>query len=70
MNNPWSLPPRLIEVVQLVAEGHGNREIALHLGISENTVKVHMVRLTERMQANNRTHAAVMWDRLNREQVA
>lgn len=67
MNNPWNLPPRLVEVVQLVAEGRGNREIAQALGIAEQTVKVHMWRLMRRMQVDNRTHAALMWDRLNRE---
>lgn len=35
------LTPREMEVLQLIAEGRSNKEIAAHLGLSVNTVSVH-----------------------------
>jgi DNA-binding NarL/FixJ family response regulator len=36
------LTPREIEVVQMVAAGHRNKEIARRLTLTEGTVKVHL----------------------------
>jgi DNA-binding NarL/FixJ family response regulator len=51
------LPPRQREVLALLAEGQTNKEIALRLGISPATVKIHVARLTSWLGAVNRTDA-------------
>lgn len=48
---------REIEVLRLVAEGLRNREIAERLFISEDTVKVHMKHVMDKLGANDRTQA-------------
>lgn len=48
---------REIEVLRLVAEGLRNREIGERLFISEDTVKVHMKRLMDKLGASDRTQA-------------
>ena len=52
------LRPREKEVLQLVAEGATNKEIAGALIISENTVKTHMRNIMERLHLNKRSQAA------------
>ena len=52
------LRPREKEVLQLVAEGATNKEIAASLIISENTVKTHMRNIMERLHLNKRSQAA------------
>ncbi|MDM0035060.1 response regulator transcription factor [Variovorax sp. J22P271] len=52
-----SLTRRQVQLVQLIAEGLGNREMAERLEISEDTVKVHMWRLYRRIGVNSRTQA-------------
>lgn len=51
------LPRRQQEVLALLAEGLTNKEIALRLGISPATVKIHVARLTTWLGAVNRTDA-------------
>ncbi|MDZ4375658.1 MAG: response regulator transcription factor [Phenylobacterium sp.] len=51
------LPPRQQEVLCLLAEGRTNKEIALRLGISPATVKIHVARLAVWLGAANRTEA-------------
>lgn len=51
------LPPRQQEILGLLAEGLTNKEIALRLGISPATVKIHVARLTSWLGAVNRTDA-------------
>lgn len=48
---------REIEVLTLVAQGLRNREIAARLFISEETVKVHVKHLMDKLGANDRTQA-------------
>jgi DNA-binding NarL/FixJ family response regulator len=57
------LSARESEVLQLVAEGHRNREIGKLLFISEETVKVHLRHIMEKLGAKGRTHAVVLADR-------
>ncbi len=48
------LTPREEQVVNLVAEGIGNREIAEQLGIKENTVKKSLLRIYDKLGVSNR----------------
>ena len=48
-----SLTPREQEVVQLVADGLLNKQIAVRLGIAEPTVKVHRRHVMEKMAADS-----------------
>jgi DNA-binding NarL/FixJ family response regulator len=52
-----SLTIREIEVLRHVAEGNRNRDIADRLFISEETVKVHVKHIMEKLGANDRTQA-------------
>jgi len=52
-----TLTPREIEILGCVAEGNRNREIADRLFISEETVKVHIKHLMEKLGATHRTQA-------------
>lgn len=52
------LTEREREVLDLVARGRGNREIAQQLDIAENTVKVHLRNILDKLQLRNRQHAA------------
>ena len=51
------LTEREIEVLRQVADGNRNREIAERLFISEETVKVHMKHIMEKLGASDRTQA-------------
>jgi two-component system, NarL family, response regulator LiaR len=52
-----SITGRELEILQLIAEGLSNREIAEKLFISENTVKTHSSRLFDKLGAKRRTQA-------------
>jgi DNA-binding NarL/FixJ family response regulator len=52
-----TLTAREIEVLQQVAEGNRNRDIADRLFISEGTVKVHIQHIMEKLGASDRTQA-------------
>jgi len=52
-----ALTSREVEVLQLVAAGSRNRDIAERLFISEETVKVHIKHIMEKLGANDRTQA-------------
>ena len=47
--------PREMEILQLIAAGLSNREIAERLNVSENTVKTHAGRLFAKLNARRRT---------------
>ena len=48
---------RELEILELIAQGMSNREIAEKLFVSENTVKTHSSRLFEKLSAKRRTQA-------------
>ncbi|MBI2867492.1 MAG: response regulator transcription factor [Chloroflexi bacterium] len=52
------LSEREIGVVQLVAKGATNKEIAATLGITENTVKYHLKNMLTKLHLQNRAQAA------------
>jgi DNA-binding CsgD family transcriptional regulator len=51
------LTPREREVLRLAAEGLTNAQIALHLQLSERTVKFHLSSIFGRLGAQRRTQA-------------
>lgn len=51
------ITPRELEILELIAAGLSNREIAERLFVSENTVKTHSGRLYDKLSARRRTQA-------------
>jgi DNA-binding NarL/FixJ family response regulator len=54
------LSARELEVLELVAKGNANKEIAARLAITEGTVKSHITRILAILRANDRTHAVTI----------
>lgn len=54
------LTPQQIRVLQLLAQGRLNKQIADTLGIQERTVKAHVSAIFERLGVRNRTQAGVL----------
>jgi DNA-binding CsgD family transcriptional regulator len=54
------ITPRELEILQLIAEGLSNREIAERVCVSENTVKTHSSRVFDKLGARRRTQAVQM----------
>ena len=52
-----TITPRELEILDLIAQGLSNREIAEKLFVSENTVKTHSSRLFDKLSAKRRTQA-------------
>lgn len=57
---PPALTVRQKHVLQGLVEGLSNKELALKLGVSEGTVKMHIAALLRILGAANRTHAAAL----------
>jgi DNA-binding NarL/FixJ family response regulator len=51
------LTPREREILQLVAEGHSNAQLARMLWVSHETVKFHLSNIYEKLEVRNRTEA-------------
>lgn len=51
------LTPRELEILELIASGLSNKEIAESIYVSENTVKTHSRRVFEKLKARRRTQA-------------
>ncbi len=55
-----ALSQREVEVLQQVAAGHRNRQIAAKLFIAEETVKVHLKHIMGKLGANDRTQSVTI----------
>jgi DNA-binding NarL/FixJ family response regulator len=55
-----ALTPAEIRVLRLIADGNANKEIAVQLSISEETVKGQVRNILSKLGANDRTHAAMI----------
>lgn len=51
------LTPRELQVLRMMADGSGNKEIAAGLAISEHTVKFHVAQILAKLNAGSRTEA-------------
>ena len=56
--NQVRITPRQQEVLQLLAAGRSNKEIAIALGLSPATIKTHVAQAMATIGASNRTEAA------------
>ncbi|GHC31100.1 MULTISPECIES: response regulator transcription factor [Gemmobacter] len=59
---PWQpdLTPRERETLGFLRDGLMNKEIALRMGLSEVTVKMHVKSICAKLNARNRTHAVIL----------
>ena len=55
------------KILQLIAEGMSNRQIANTVFLAEGTVKNYVSRIMEKLHANTRTELAVMSVRQRRD---
>lgn len=51
------LTARELQVLRMIADGSGNKDIAVALGISEHTVKFHVAQILSKLNAATRTEA-------------
>jgi DNA-binding CsgD family transcriptional regulator len=51
------ITPRELEILELIAAGLSNKEIADRVHVSENTVKTHLSRVFDKLGAKRRTQA-------------
>ncbi len=54
------LTDRELEVLRVMAQGRSNRGIADSLGISENTVRIHVTHVLQKLGAEDRTQAVII----------
>lgn len=55
-----ALTQREVDVLRLIAEGNANKEIAAQLSVTEETVKSRVKNILLKLNANDRTHAAMI----------
>ena len=58
------LTPREIEVMELLAQGLTNRQIAERFVVTEGTVKAHVTHIYRKLRAANRAEAVHQYMRL------
>jgi|SRR5277367_333363 DNA-binding NarL/FixJ family response regulator len=55
-----ALSVREVQILQSVARGNANKEIALECSISDQTVKTHLASIISKLKAKDRTHAVTI----------
>ncbi len=60
MPAPSGLSPREVEVLARLCSGQANKEIARELNLREPTIKLHVKTICRKLDARNRTHAAMI----------
>lgn len=63
-NSSKTLTNRQSQVLDLIAQGKSNKQIAYEMGVSEATVKLHINALLRSLKVNNRTQAVVTAQKL------
>lgn len=59
------LTPKETDVITLVASGYSDKEICVKMEISYSTVRDYVDKIVLKMQARNRTHAAILYAQKN-----
>ncbi len=54
------LTERELDVLRLLAKGQSNREVATELAIAENTVRIHVARVLQKLDVADRTQAVIV----------
>ena len=62
------LTSRELEILEILSQGHSNREIASKFEISTNTVKFHLKNLYEKVRVENRTQAVAFFNKFFKEE--
>ena len=62
-----SLSPKEIEVLTLVAMGYSDKEIGAELKIAYGTVRNHIDKIILKLNAQNRTHAAILYKLMHKD---
>ncbi len=57
--NTGPLSSREMTVLSYLGEGKKNKQIASSLGLSEGTIKMHVMSICKKLEATNRTHAVI-----------
>lgn len=57
---PLRLPPRHLETLKHLTDGRTNQQIAEHMSISVNTVRIYVSAILRSLNASNRTQAALI----------
>lgn len=65
MINELGISKREYEVLELIAKGHTNQEVADKLFVSPNTIKTHLANLFAKLDVNRRTQAIQRAKELN-----
>jgi two-component system, NarL family, response regulator YdfI len=55
-----ALTPRELQVLRMLADGFGNKEIAGQLNISDHTAKFHVAQILAKLRASSRTEAVAI----------
>jgi DNA-binding NarL/FixJ family response regulator len=55
---------RQFDILSCISRGHSNKQIARELGLSENTVKVHVSAMLKSLGLSNRTQAGILGQKL------
>lgn len=55
------LAPKERDVLSLVAKGRANKQVAVELGMAEETVKGHLKSIFIKLDVESRAHAAAIW---------
>jgi DNA-binding NarL/FixJ family response regulator len=55
-----TLTPAEVAVLRLIAQGNANKQIADQLGVTEDTIKGRVKSILSKLDANDRTHAAMI----------
>jgi DNA-binding NarL/FixJ family response regulator len=55
-----TLTPAEVAVLRLIADGNANKQIADQLHVTEDTVKGRVKSILAKLEANDRTHAAII----------
>jgi DNA-binding NarL/FixJ family response regulator len=64
------LTTRQLQVLRYIAQGDTNKQIALKLSLSHETVRLHVYNLMKKLNARNRAHAVAIYNRTPRNRTA